>query len=424
MDQESRRGEEDGHAAGAQALHGAPVGLSVLVVGVRWPPETFLARLIRGLLKAGIDVTVASDKQPGTDWLSEPNLAWLHAPAWNGSLAKRLLRLANMTGRVLARAPQDIRWVFSCVSGTDSLREQGKAGYRLLPFAGRRWDIVYFPWNTAAITYLPLVRLARGGVLSCRGSQVHVGAHDPRRAALREGMRLTFEQAAAVHCVSEAVKKEAVALGLDPSKAHVIRPAVDPGFFCPGAFPRPDRVTFQVVTTGTLNWKKGYEYALSALRRLLDRGIPAHLNIIGEGGERPRILYTMHDLELETHVRLLGHLPPEKVRDHLQRADVFVLSSLSEGISNAVLEAMACGLPVVTTDCGGMREAVTDGVEGFVVPMRDPDAMADALACLAAAPEQRRAMGTAGRQRIVEEFTLDRQIGQFVALLEEVSAEK
>ena len=113
-------------------------------------------------------------------------------------------------------------------------------------------------------------------------------------------------------------------------------------------------------------------------------------------------------------VRLQGE--SEQVRDTLQQSDVFMLASVSEGICNAVLEAMACGLPVVTTDCGGMREAVSDCVEGFVVPIRDSQAMALALQNLAEDSSLQKRMGHAGRQRILQEFTLERQVQQFVAL--------
>jgi len=219
-----------------------------------------------------------------------------------------------------------------------------------------------------------------------------------------------------VHCVSDAIKQEAIKLGLDPAKAWVIRPAVDPNFFFPAPAERRADSTLHIVTTGALIWRKGYEYALLAIRRLVEQGVPVHFEIIGDGPERQRVLYTLDDLHLHEHVHLLGRLSPEAVRARLQRADVFLLASLSEGIANAALEAMACGLPVVTTDCGGMREAVTDGVEGFVVPVRDPAAMAEALQKLASDADLRAAMGARARERILREFTLEQQIGQFLAL--------
>jgi len=161
-----------------------------------------------------------------------------------------------------------------------------------------------------------------------------------------------------------------------------------------------------------------------AVAILRESGIDARLEIIGDGPDRDRVVYSAHDLEIEDHVQFSGALPPTQVRDRLQQADVFALSSLSEGISNAVLEAMSCGLPIVTTDCGGMREAVTDGVEGFVTPTRDPRAIAAALCKLAASHELRHSMGAAARLRIEREFTLPRQIDAWMNMLSEVAAGK
>ncbi|MCX7999488.1 MAG: glycosyltransferase family 4 protein, partial [Leptospiraceae bacterium] len=195
--------------------------------------------------------------------------------------------------------------------------------------------------------------------------------------------------------------------------------AEDTNFFKPGE-KSLDKHKLNVVTVGSLGWVKGHEYALLSVRRLVSQGISVRFDIVGDGPERQRVLYTIYDLELQNHVRLLGRLSPEQVRDKLQKADVFLLSSLSEGISNAVLEAMACGLPVVTTDCGGMREAVTDGVEGFIVPVRDPEAMAEALIRLWKDPELRRKMGEAARKRVLKEFSLDQQISAFLGLFKSI----
>ena len=216
--------------------------------------------------------------------------------------------------------------------------------------------------------------------------------------------------------------EEAVKLGLDPAKARIIRPAVDSNFFTPLATHLTNRPLI-IITKGALIWTKGYEYALMAFQNLVNRGVNAEFHLIGTGPERQRILYTIQDLGLEGKVTLLGKLPPEKIRNQLQASDIFLFSSLSEGLSNAVLEAMSCGLPIVTTDCGGMREAVTNGVEGFVTPVRDPEAATEALWKLAKDAELRRRMGKAARERVLLDFELRNQIRAFSDLFSETLGE-
>jgi glycosyltransferase involved in cell wall biosynthesis len=144
------------------------------------------------------------------------------------------------------------------------------------------------------------------------------------------------------------------------------------------------------------------------------------LEIIGSGEEEQRLLYTLNDLELTDCVEWRGQLPAPAVVERLQAADVFLLASVSEGISNALLEAMACGLPVVTTDIPGMDEAVTDGMEGFIVPPRDARAMAAALEQLGQDDAARRRMGEAGRARVLSDFRLDDQVTSFEHLFRSV----
>jgi glycosyltransferase involved in cell wall biosynthesis len=248
---------------------------------------------------------------------------------------------------------------------------------------------------------------------------VNVAPHNPRRS-VRDGLPLTFRRATLVHCVSTAIQQEAARYGLEEPKSRIIRAGVDPNFFSPA----PHRETsdrIRLVTVGRLEWTKGMTWGLRALTRLVEARVPVVLTIIGDGPERQRLLYTMEDMGLRDYVRPLGRLAPMDVRDELRRSDIFILPSLTEGLSNAGIEAMGCGLPVVMTDCGGAREGVTDGVEGFVVPLWDPEAMAEALLKLARDPELRARMGRAARERVLHDFTGERHVREFVRLFEESS---
>lgn len=387
--------------------------LKLYIVGVRWPPETVTRRKLNGLADAGIHVTICASITAKVRLDPKFRFVHLYSSTRSGMIASigaflmKLMRYPLETARVW----QKIRPDFA------SKRLAFRYLLQIFPFIGERPDIVHFEWNSAAVAYLPIFDVFDCPiVISCRGAQINVAPHNPHRQNYVDSLRQTLTRATAVHCVSDDIKGEAMKYGLVPEKAWVIRPAVDPEFFYPSTQADRRKQSLTVISTGSMIWRKGYEYAIMAIRLLVDAGVDVEYKIIGDGPEHQRVLYTIHDLHLENHVQLIGSLSPEQVRDHLQKADVFLLSSLSEGISNAVLEAMACGLPVVTTDCGGMREAVTDGVEGFVVPVRDVVAMAARMREIHCDQLLRQKMGRLGRERIVRHFALQQQVQDFADL--------
>ncbi len=394
---------------------------SVLVVGTNWPMETFLERLLYGLATRGVKITLATSRKPDKSWLAETGIQWMYVPVWRGHTLGAFVHLVFHTLRCWLFAVRDARIFFRGLPDTD-WKTRLSTWYSLIPFAGRRWDAIYFPWNSAAVHYLPLFDLGMPVVLSCRGSQINIAPHNENRRSFLSGLKKTLERATLVHCVSDDILQQAVSLGLNPDKAAIIHPAVDTAFFVP-SLTRIDDGVFRVVMVGSLVWAKGYEYALSAIRQLAEMNVPVICTIIGDGPEKARVEFTIQDLGLSDKVQLLGKRSPEQVREILQNSDVFLLSSLSEGISNAVLEAMACGLPIVTTDCGGMREAVTDGVEGYIVPVRDPQAIAQALFDLWEQPDLRKQMRWAGRGRVLRDFQSAGQVQQWLGMYLTISKE-
>jgi len=392
---------------------------SLLVVGTNWPIETFLERLLRGLAEHDIRITLATSRKPDAQWLKKTGVKWLYVPSWQGKELRSVLYFVFLFLRRLFFSFKDIRIFATHLSGLN-WKSKIVRWFGLIPFAGKRWSVVYFPWNSAAVQYLPLFDLGMPIVLSCRGSQINVAQHNPERQEFIKQVKVTFERVSLVHCVSEDILNKSVSLGLDHQNGVVIRPAVDTLFFLPSSIVRGKDDMFRVTMVGSLVWVKGYEYALLAIRQLADMNVPVLFTIVGDGPERSRILFTIEDLGISDQVQLLGRRSPEQVREILHNTDTFLLSSLSEGISNAALEAMACGLPVVTTDCGGMREAVRDEVEGCVVPVRDSHGMAKALVDLWQSPEKRKQMGCAARERVLSEFDLNNQIKQWISLYQTV----
>lgn len=395
--------------------------LHVLIVRFGSKPITFLNRLVTGLADSGVQVSIAGDKKVLEGIAHSKNINLLWAPSWRGGIFLRTYRVLKLL--VTNFSLNRLNWIKDLLQKAKSPRETFSTLYQYLPFMKGEWDLIYFPWNSTAIDYTGLYQLGIPVLVSCRGSQVNIRPHLPGQKSFSLKLYDSLQKASFVHCVSEDLKQSILELGIPQDKCFVIRPAIDPDYFTPSPHP-PKNERFKLVTTGSLIWRKSYEIMLLAFKQLLDAGLDGELHIIGKGPERENILFMIHDLGLEDCVGLHGQLTPDQVREQLQKADCFLLSSLSEGIANAALEAMSCGLPVVTTDCGGMREAVTDGVEGFVVPIRDPKAMSKALSQLALSPDLRQKMGTAGRERVISNFKLEDQIDAFTRLFQSLTGPK
>ena len=112
---------------------------------------------------------------------------------------------------------------------------------------------------------------------------------------------------------------------------------------------------------------------------LKKEGIQFHYTIIAGGRDHENIHFQIHDLGLKNYITFLNELPHYQVIEMLSECNLFILPSIEEGISNSVLEAMAVGVPVISTDCGGMVEVIKHGKNGFIVPVRDPKSMVDTI---------------------------------------------
>ena len=149
-----------------------------------------------------------------------------------------------------------------------------------------------------------------------------------------------------------------------------------------------------VLYVGRLAPKKGLEYLLEAMT-----DVDAHLTIVGDGSERDRL--ERRAAELDIDVTFVGEVAPEAVDSYYRDAGVFVLPSLEgEGMPNVVLEAMSWGLPVVATDSGGLPTMIEDGENGFLVPMRDSEAIAERIGELLTDTEYRENMGMVAREYV------------------------
>ena len=409
------------------AIDRAPL---LLEVGLRWPPEHYLRRKLEGLAAGGIRVAVAASYGDFEAEMDLRGVRRMRLPRRDEPTAVALPRLTRDCVLLGLRSPRALLRLLRAVRRTSGTVSRSTIGLlrRHLVVMLVKPDLVHIEWEGVAVDFLPLFEACRCPVVVSSHGGIHVRPKTGERR-ITGAYPTVFARAAAVHCVSEAVREEAVRFGLDRAKARVIHSAVDVDFFSPAPSGVRDSEELRVIGVGRLNWVKGYDYALEAVASLVRAGVPVTYEILGgepsaetgKASDRGRLLYLIHELGLEGRVRLLGKVSQEVVRERLWASHALLQASLSEGLPNTVLEAMACALPVVVTDCGGVREAVEHGVEGLVCPRRSPQALADALGTLRDRTLAR-TLGEAGRERVVASFTLERQLESFRRLYGELAA--
>ncbi len=249
---------------------------------------------------------------------------------------------------------------------------------------------------------VPLIAWARGWT----GESLRVRLYDAIHLRM-------MRRAEVVIAVSQALRETVVRAGVRPERAVVVRNAFS------SATAEPDgRLRRQlglaeevplVLSVGRLSPEKGHRYLLAAAELLRQQGRRFALVLVGEGRERARLERQRERLGLRDCVHLLGFRTD--VAQLLGEAAVFVLPSLSEGLPNAVLEAFAAGTPVVASAVGGLPEVVEEGETGYLIPPRDPRALADRIAACLQDPGRARGMGEAG-QLSLSRYTSEHQMGE------------
>ncbi|QKE85308.1 glycosyltransferase family 4 protein [Arthrobacter sp. NEB 688] len=395
----------------------------VAYLTTRYPAisHTFIAREVAALRERGFEVsTFAIRPTPAEDLVSDPmreeaarTTALVGGGA--GGAARALLALARRPRAALAGLRAALAW------GDRTPR-------------ARLWQLFYL--GEAAVLF---EAMARRGLRHVHVHHANVPA-DVARLACRMGdavdgpgswrwtlslhgsaefskieqwdIAAKITDAHAVACISDYCKAQVLPF---VDEAHwprlsVVRMGVDPQRFAPCGSPtdEPSARPLRLLTVGRLDPVKGFPVLLRAVADLVAQGRAVELRVVGQGPMRDRLLASAAGLGLPGEEIFVGARNEAEVVEEMRRADVFVMSSFNEGLPVVLMEAMASGLPVVTTAVGAVGELVTHGVDGLVVPPTNAAALAAAVATLQDDPERRRAMGRAGREAVCEEFVLAR----------------
>jgi colanic acid/amylovoran biosynthesis glycosyltransferase len=388
--------------------------------------ETFILDQVTGLIDRGHSVDLFAFTRGDLATVHEDVRRYrlldrvAYPPPRSSTPARRAVRGAQLAAANVFREPTAV------LRALDPRRRRAGSGTlsalrTAAPFFGREaYDVVHCHFGPIGVRALSLREM---GVLRGRLVTTFYGFDVSRhvRRAGRDVYRELFRESDLVLAVSEHMRERLVELGCDPGKGVVHRIGVN----C-------DRFTFReraggggaarIASVSRLVEKKGLEFAIRAVGRLVERGLAVRYRIAGDGELRQPLARLVSELGLGGHVAFLGALTHESVVEVLDETDVFLAPSTvsaqgdEEGVPTAIMEAMAMGIPVVSTFHSGIPELVEDGVSGLLAKERDVAGLAEKLGYLATHPGCWPAMGRAGRAQVERGFDIARLNDRLVEL--------
>lgn len=371
--------------------------------------ETFVVREIEALIKRGVDVRILSLKPP-LEEMVQPQAAALLDRALHPAPSSRTLVAA--LGVVFRRPGLTLKFLGTMVRELwRQPRTLAKSLVALFRAMGRVNEIREFnpqllhaPWATfpSTVAWFLSGLLDRPYSFTSRAHDIFVEDHMMTRKLESAALAVTINR----HNV-RFMERWMPYPGATP--VQVIHSSLDPAEF---PYVRTGRLPHKLLSVGRLVPMKGFDVLLTALAELRSRGVEFTCTIIGEGPERSRLEHMSRSLGLQKLVEFPGAMMQRDVLRQMSEATLMVLPCLvtpqgqSDGIPNVLMESMAVGLPVVSTRIAGIPELIKNGVNGRLVPERDPDALADAVQALMRNPGERQSFAEAGRRTVECDFNV------------------
>ncbi|MFM8444157.1 MAG: glycosyltransferase family 4 protein [Methylococcus sp.] len=392
-------------------MNTAPPKLAYLISQYPAISHTFILREVLTLRQRGFDIRVASVNPPDRppDRLTdaerrEADQTWFIKPqgvrgalgALLGTLTRRPLAVLRGLGQALRLGGTDVKrillhlayWVEATMVGA-WMQKQGVSHLH-----------VHFATPAAAVGLLTKTMFPIGFSFT---------VHGPDELYDAPGYRLTEKIAAAdfVLCISHYARSQMMKLSPVEhwGKFEISRLGVDTERFAPRAAKTPGD-PFELVCVGRLVAAKGQHILLDAMAALRAEGRRVHLTLVGQGPDLESLKTQSSRLGLSEAVTLTGAVNQDAILDFYLRADAFVLPSFAEGLPVVLMEAMALGVPCITTHITGVPEMIRDGIEGLLAAPSDMEGLTRAIARLMDEKDLSRRLTDNGRLRIVSEYSL------------------
>lgn len=182
------------------------------------------------------------------------------------------------------------------------------------------------------------------------------------------------------HSVSKSIQQLSNEIFSSKNKIdHVVYSGLNLDMFSYKPKPIFNNKKINLISIGRDHWIKGYNYAIEAMSILKQKNVLFHYTIIGVPKDSEELIYLINQFELKEYITLIPSVHQVKVYKYIQDSDLLILPSIEEGIANVCIEAMALGTVVLSSNCGGMQELITDNKTGFIIPFRSADALANKI---------------------------------------------
>lgn len=266
--------------------------------------------------------------------------------------------------------------------------------------------------------------VATVGMLTAKAWQIpwSITLHGPDEFYDQEAFYLQqkIESAAFIVCISDFCRSQTLRISPEVPDSHleVVRLGVD----CCALQPRGSNSTssaarsLHLVCTGRLVSNKGHRILLEAIAPLVASGLELSCTLIGDGPERKYLQSLSADLSIGSQVHFLGAMAHQPALDEVAKADIFVLASFGEGLPVSLMEAMALGVPCISTAIAAIPELIHHGENGLLVPPANPEALRLAIQQLAGDPTFRRELGLRSRATVENDYNLDRNLERLAAM--------
>ncbi len=331
------------------------------------PSTTFIERLINGLSKMGHHIYIFGAQTQKVNYTGNVTLA-----TYKKGRIPKLLHLAKYSLLLHLFKNRERKKLDGMLGKVSKNLLYSKVKY--YPILWHKPDIFHLQWAKGLEEWKWVLEFDMKLVLSLRGAHINYSPiADPELVLM---YNRCFPLVDGFHAVSKAIGKEAETYGASYDKIRVVYSGLKLNDFKTSKVLKIE--TFQMISIGRPHWVKGYNYALDACKILKTKNFNFKYIIVG-GSKDLELMYQIQDLGLKDYVVLMDKISFEDVKRLVESSHLLILPSVKEGIPNVVLEAMALGTLVLATDCGGIDEVISDGKNGFIVPIRDSRKMADCI---------------------------------------------